>query len=189
MRTWTRLRRLGAIAALLLLGAQAPSAAGLFTSADGGKPEEPTEILADRLINNAAEKYAQFTGAVKATQGNFTITTDELRVYYEGDLFASQGGAAESRITRIVAIGRVHVDSEQYNADADRLEYTPATEILVLTGESARVKSGQSFVSGAKITLNRRDGKAVAEAGPGARVKALLHPEDKDKGAVKKKGD
>jgi lipopolysaccharide transport protein LptA len=189
MRKWTRLHGISALAALLLIGAQAASAAGLLASAESGKAEGPTEILADRLVNHAAEKYAQFTGAVKATQGNFTITTDELRVYYEGDLFASQGGAAESRIIRIVAIGRVHVDSEQYNADADRLEYTPATEILVLTGESARVTSGQSFVSGAKITLNRRDGKAVAEGGPAARVKALLHPEDKEKGAGKKAGD
>ncbi len=183
-----RFQSVVALMAVLLLAAQAAPAAGLFASSGDGKPEGPTEVLADRLVNHASEKYAQFTGAVKATQGNFSITTDELRVYYEGELFTPQGGSPETQITRIVAIGRVHVDSEQYSADADRLEYTPATDILVLTGDSAKVTSGQSFISGAKITLNRRDGKAVAEGGPAARVKALLHPEDKSKEPEKEKG-
>ncbi len=188
MRGWKGLLGMLALAAALLLTAQTAPAAGLFTGPGGGKPEGPTEILADRLVNHPAEKYAQFIGSVKATQSNFSITADELRVYYEGDLFSPQGGSAATQITRIVALGRVHVDSAQYRADADRLEYTPATDVLVLTGENAQVTSGQSFISGSKITLNRRDGQAVAESGPTTRVKARLHPEDKVQEKEKKEG-
>ncbi len=170
-------------AAVLLMAAVVP-AAGLFSAPGGGKSQEPTEILADRLVNHAAEKYAEFTGSVQATQGNFSMTADELRVYYTGDLFNPQGStAAPTEINRIVARGRVHIVSDQYIADADRMEYDPATDVLTLTGESAKVTSGRNYISGSKITLNRRDGKALAESGPATRVKAFLHQDDKGKEA------
>ncbi|MFO7709358.1 MAG: LptA/OstA family protein [Desulfobacterales bacterium] len=162
--------------------ASAVSAAGLFSAPGGGGSQEPTEILADRLVNHSTEKFAEFTGAVKATQGDFSMTSDVLRVYYAGDLFKTQGSpAAATEITRIVASGRVHIVSEQYIADADRVEYDPATDVLTLTGDGAKVTSGRNYISGSKITLNRRDGKALAEGGPATRVKAFLHQEDKGK--------
>jgi lipopolysaccharide export system protein LptA len=177
----------GVVAALaaLLLMASAVSAAGLFSVPGGEKSQEPTEILADRLVNHAADKYAEFTGAVKATQGNFSMSSDELRVYYQGDLLSPRAGSAPTEITRIVATGRVHIVSEQYIADADRVEYDPATDVLTLTGEAAKVTSGRNFISGSKITLNRRDGKALAESGPATRVKAFLHQDDKGKDGEK----
>lgn len=171
---------LSAWAALLLMGS-AVSAAGLFSSQEGQKTQEPTEIQADRLVNHAAEKYAEFTGAVQAVQGTFSMSSDELRVYYEGDLLNPRAGATHSEITRIVASGRVHIVSDQYVADADRVEYEAATDVLTLTGEAATVTSGRNFITGSKITLNRRDGKALAESGPTTRVKAFLHQDDKGK--------
>ncbi len=165
----------------VLLMASAVSAAGLFSAPGGGKPQEPTEVLADRLVNHAADKYAEFTGAVKATQGDFSLSSDELRIYYHGDLLTPQGGSTATEITRIVASGRVHIVSDQYIADADRMEYDPAADVITLTGANAKVTSGRNYISGSKITLNRRDGKALAESGPATRVKAFLHQDDKGK--------
>jgi lipopolysaccharide export system protein LptA len=161
--------------------ASAVSAAGLFSAPGGGKAQEPTEVLADRLVNHAADKYAEFTGAVKATQGDFSLSSDELRIYYQGDLLTPQGGSTATEITRIVASGRVHIVSDQYIADADRMEYDPAADVITLTGANAKVTSGRNYISGSKITLNRRDGKALAESGPATRVKAFLHQDDKGK--------
>lgn len=183
------MRRLSAAAlvAALLVAAHPLSAGGLFAGSAGGAPGGPTEILSDRLVNDPAERLARFSGAVKAVQGDFSISADELRIYYEGDLLTPEAGSNAGRILRIEAEGRVHIESPRYIAEADRMEYTPATDVIVLSGETARVTSGQSFISGSKITLDRRDGKAVAEGGPAVRVKARLHPEDRE--TMKVEGD
>jgi lipopolysaccharide transport protein LptA len=121
------------------------------------------------------------TGAVKATQGNFSITTDTLRIHYEGDLInPPKDTSAKSQVTKMVAIGRVHIVSDQYIADSDRAEYDPATDILTLIGENSRVTSGLNSVTGSKIILNRRDGKSFAESSGTSRVKAVLHQAPKE---------
>jgi lipopolysaccharide transport protein LptA len=162
-------------------GASAAMAAGLFAPTNGGASNEPTEIVSDRLVNNNTEKVAEFTGAVKATQGNFSITADTLRIHYEGDLInPPKDTSAKSQVTKMVAIGRVHIVSDQYIADSDRAEYDPATDILTLIGENSRVTSGLNSVTGSKIILNRRDGKSFAESSGTSRVKAVLHQAPKE---------
>ena len=76
----------GGCRADIFSGASAAIAAGLFAPTGNDASNEPTEIVSDRLVNNNTDKVAEFTGAVKATQGNFSITTDTLRIHYEGDL-------------------------------------------------------------------------------------------------------
>jgi lipopolysaccharide export system protein LptA len=155
-------------------------AAGLLSPAGGGASNEPIEIVSDRLVNNNTDKVAEFTGKVKATQGNFSITSDTLRIYYEGDLInPPKDQPAKSQVTKMVAIGHVHIISDQYIADSDRAEYDPATDVLTLVGENSRVTSGQNSVTGSKIIINRRDGKSVAESSGTSRVKAVLHQEPK----------
>ena len=165
----------------LLSGASAAAAAGLFSPTGGGASNEPTEIVSDRLVNNNTDKVAEFTGAVKATQGNFSITADTLRIHYEGDLInPPKDKSAKSQVTKMVAIGRVHIVSDQYVADSNRAEYDPATDVLTLTGENSRVTSGQNSITGSKIILNRRDGKSFAESSGSSRVKAVLHQGPKE---------
>jgi lipopolysaccharide export system protein LptA len=170
------------VAMAFFSGASTSMAAGLFApTGGGGASNEPTEIVSDRLVNNNTEKVAEFTGAVKATQGNFSITTDTLRIHYEGDLInPPKDTSAKSQVTKMVAIGRVHIVSDQYIADSDRAEYDPATDVLTLIGENSRVTSGQNSITGSKIILNRRDGKSFAESSGSSRVKAVLHQGPKE---------
>jgi lipopolysaccharide transport protein LptA len=168
--------RAAVVAMAFFSGASAAMAAGLFAPTGGGASNEPTEIVSDRLVNNNTEKVAEFTGAVKATQGNFSITTDTLRIHYEGDLInPPKDASAKNQVTKMVAIGRVHIISDQYIADSARAEYDPATDILTLLGENSRVTSGLNSVTGSKIIINRRDGKSFAESSGTSRVKAVLH--------------
>jgi lipopolysaccharide transport protein LptA len=180
-------RRIGILGGVALVatvffgGPAAAAGAGLFSPAGGGAGNEPTEVVADRLVNNAAEKVAEFTGAVKATQGGFSITADTLRIHYEGDLInPPKEASAKSRVTKMVAIGRVHIVSDPYVADSDRAEYDPAADTLTLIGENSRVTSGPNSITGSRIVLNRRDGKALAESSGASRVKAVLHQETKE---------
>lgn len=174
-------------AAILLTGffsiAAAASAAGLFPTDSSGSSKEPIEIVADRMVTNNAERWADFTGSVKATQGKSTMTSDALRIYYEGDLLnPPKGKSTQESIQKIVATGRVHIVTEKYVADAERAEHVLATDIMTLTGANSTVVSGKNTLTGSKIVLNRSTGSAEVESSGTERVKAVFHQEPKAAG-------
>lgn len=175
-------------ATLLLMGwlscAAPVSAAGLLSTDGSGGSKEPIEIVADRLVANNVEKWADFTGSVKATQGKFTMTSDALRVYYEGDLLnPPKDKSTQESIQKIVATGRVHIVTDQYVADAERAEQVAATNTITLTGANSTVVSGKNKLTGSKIVLNRSTGNAEVESSGSERVKALFYQEAKGGGA------
>ena len=185
-------RTLKITAVILLTGffsiTASASAAGLFPTDSSGSTKEPIEIVADRMVTNNAERWADFTGSVKATQGKSTMTADALRIYYEGDLLnPPKGKSAQESIQKIVATGRVHIVTDQYTADAERAEYTPATDVLTLTGPDSTVVSGKNTLTGTKIVLNRSTGSAEVESGGSGRVKAVFHQEPKGAGTPEAK--
>jgi len=168
------------LAATALWPGPAAWPAGLLSPGGSADAQAPIQIVSDRMIANTTEKWADFLGAVVATQGKFSMAADALRIYYEGDLInASQGGSAQERIRRLEATGRVHIVTEQYTADAERAEYLPAADVLTLSGNPSRVVSGKNTLTGSKIVLNRSAGKALVEGGPAERVKAVFFQEEK----------
>lgn len=179
---------LAASAALIMASTAVGRAAGPL-SMPGGDSKEPLEITADRLVTNDAEKFAEFSGSVKAVQGKFTLTADTLRIYYEGDPMNAPKGERSTResIKRIVAGGKVHIVSQEYTADAERAEYLPESDELTLSGPGSRVVSGRNTLSGARIVYNRTQGKAQVESGGGERVKAVFYQEEKEKAPAEEK--
>lgn len=185
---------LGGVLLLAAAGAAvaAPSGkAGLFPATGSQGPSEPIEIVADRLVSNNTEKYAEFSGSVKAVQGKFSITSDTLRVYYEGDLVnpskEKDKSDGKEAIKKIVAAGRVVILTEEYTAESQNAEYLLETDVLTLTGPGSRVTSGKNTITGSKIVLNRGEGKALVESSGPERVKAVLHQEDKGADGLKTK--
>jgi lipopolysaccharide export system protein LptA len=158
-------------------------AAGLFPAAGSENSKDPLEIVADRLVTNDAEKFAEFSGSVKAVQGKFSIVSDTLRIFYAGELMNAPKGAKSSRdaIKKIVASGKVHIETEEYIADAQRAEYVIETDEITLSGPNSRVLSGKNSLSGSKIILNRSQGKAFVESSGNERVKAIFYQEVKEK--------
>jgi lipopolysaccharide export system protein LptA len=90
------------------------------------------------LITNNTEKFAEFVGDVRASQGNLVITSDRLRIYYrdDPDRNKDQTGSQES-IERVVANGNVQVSTEKYKAQTDQAEYDLDTQVFVLIGENS----------------------------------------------------
>jgi lipopolysaccharide transport protein LptA len=169
-----------AVAAMWLCWSTSTWAAGLFSTDGSEASKEPIEIVADRLVANNTEKWADFTGSVKATQGTFTMTSDALRIYYEGDLMnPPKDKSTQQSVQRMVATGRVHIVTDRYVADAERAEHVVATDVLTLTGPNSKVVSGKNTLTGSKIVLIRSEGKAFVEGSGTERVKALFYQEPK----------
>jgi len=161
----------------------------LFGFAEDQPPEkeknqagEQIQIVADKLITNNAEKYAEFIGDVRASQGNLTITSEHLRIYYKDnpDNLQNQSDSQEL-IQRIVASGHVKISSDNYTAETEQAEYDLDSAVLVLKGENSAIKSGKNLITGSKITVHRKDEQIVVERGAEQRVKARFYSKDVQK--------
>ena len=147
---------------------------------------EPIQIVADELMSFNEEKYADFIGNVKVTQGDFTITADKLRIHYRGELLDTENKEREEDIIKkIVATGKVKINSEQYEALADRAEYDTDTGTVILSGENAKVISGKNSISGSVIRLNQQTGQVKVEGSATKRIKAEFFTKGKTSDAFK----
>ena len=149
--------------------AAAPADAG---AAAAGK----IDIRSDRLLIDNEKRVADFSGNVVARQGDTTIEADRLRVYYK-----ESGGESVESLEKIVATGNVRIQFENGLAETPEAVYNMDKRMFVLTGAGSRVVSGNSFISGEKITLRRDDGKVTVEGGQSRQVEAVFYPEDEEK--------
>ncbi len=150
------------------------------TPDDQNRIDKQIEIIADQFTSNNKGKYMDFTGDVRASQGDFVITSEQLRIYYKANPgnTKNQTGNQES-IKQIVASGNVKISSEKYTAQADLVEYDLESTVLVLKGENSTIRSGKNLITGSIITVNREDGQIKVERGSEKRVKALFYSKEK----------
>ena len=147
---------------------------------------EPIQIVADELISYNDEKYAEFVGNVKVTQGNLTITSDKLIVHYEGELLETDNKSGDEEILKkIIAVGNVIIDSEDYHAEADRAEYDRTAKTVMLTGKNTKAVSGKNSITGSKITYHQESGQVRVESSGTKRIKAEFFTKDKTSDAFK----
>ena len=177
------LNRLRWLATIALVAAAALFANSTWAAdePETGQPEnEPIQIVADKLISYNEDKYAEFIGNVKVTQGDFTITSDKLRIYYQGELLENEKkDSDEELLKKIIATGNVKISSEQYHAEADNAEYDTAAKTVILSGENSKVISGKNSITGSKITLNQKSGQVKVESSGTKRIKAEFFTKEK----------
>jgi len=117
---------------------------------------------------------------VKAQQGNSEIRSDSLKIFYKQDLSNREKPAAgEEAIEKIIAAGNVKILFDDKMAVSEEAVYVMGTQVLMLSGPTARVTSGNDSISGAKITLYRTTGKIDIEGGKENRVEAIFYPGEK----------
>ncbi len=143
---------------------------------DENQMGEQVQIVADKLITNNEEKYAEFIGDVRARHGNFAINSEHLRIYYKDNPanLKNQTGSQEL-IKRIVASGNVKISSDKYMAETELAEYDLESTVLVLKGENSTIKNGNNLITGSKITIYRKDDQIIVERGAEKRVKAVFY--------------
>lgn len=173
------LRAIFALALMVALGSALASVSGFAQDGKSAKKNEsagePIKISADRLDSNPVEKYAEFIGNVKATQADYVITSNSLKIYYEGDLInRNKESSDKDMLKKIVASGNVKVNSKQFNAKTERLEYDFITQTLELSGRGSTITMGKNSIAGSKITYYRAEQRFKVEGGSDKRVNAVF---------------
>ena len=143
---------------------------------------QPIEIVSDRLQVDQDQQIATFTGNVNAVQGEMTLRSNLLRVFYadsgksqgggKSQNAGSAGGGAQS-IKRIEAEGDVVLTQPGETAQGDRGVYDPVAETLVLESNVVLTR-GENVVRGSRLDSNLATGVSVVSAQPGKRVRALF---------------
>ena len=156
-----------------------------FSQAEDKSPvnlrqEERIKISADTLTVDNESKIAEFTGNVKAQQGADNLRSDVLRIYYKGGLGEKEKNVSgQDVIDRIIATGNVKIRFDDTVAVSDEAVFISAEQVLILSGPSTRVISGNDSISGEKITLYRESGKINIEGSTQTRVEAIFYPGEK----------
>ncbi|MHB2167390.1 lipopolysaccharide transport periplasmic protein LptA [Alsobacter sp. R-9] len=194
-----------AAALAVILAAVAPGAPALAQAqkkAAGGPPgfgsnsKEPIQIDADKLEVFSKEQRAVYSGNVIAVQGETTIKSATMIVFYDrqnqtpagqpasGQAAASptadgEGGTA---LRRVEAKGGVTVISKDQVATGNEGVFDRQSNKIILTGNVA-LSQGENVTKGEKLVYDTETGVAVVESGataPGGRVRGVFVPgEDK----------
>ena len=150
--------------------------------AKGGGSDEPIEISSDRLVLEQNQQLATFTGNVDAVQGDTTLRTDKLRVFYTSDEEREASGSQQS-VKRLEADGNVIIIQPGETAEGDSGVYDLVTGKMVLIGNVV-LTQGKSVVKGDRLDSDRNTGVSVVSvnkpaegSAKPARVRALFVPE------------
>ena len=192
----------GAFGAILLAGVLAASAqtpvakrapGGTGTFGSGSK--EPISVEADHLEVFDKEKRAVYSGNVVVVQGESTMKSGKMIVFYAND---GQEGTSQPAQNAAPALGNGNslrrletyegttIVSKDQIAVGNQGVYDKETNRMILTGNVALTQNG-NVTKGEKLVYDLNTGVAVVEAAPNSgRVKSLLVPNsNEDKGNPK----
>ncbi len=177
------LMALAIIVVLSPADAQQPKAKSLTGVFGGfaGDTNAPIDIEADRLVVSDNKKMAVFTGNVKAVQGEFTLRTPRLEVYYSSGSPASGAKSASgSEIRSLKALQKVQVTSgPDQSATGDEAVFDVLAQTVVLTGKVV-VKQGKNIITGERLFIDLKNNTTRLDPGRGGgakpgRVKMIIH--------------
>ncbi len=143
-----------------------------------GTSNTPMHIEADRMISQEEENSVVFFGNVDARQGDITIHSEEMTVYYtqKGE---QNGEKGSSQVKHLICKKGVEIVQEDWLGTGKEMEYFADERKVILSGE-AKAWQGQNMISGKTITYYLDDKRSVVEqdATQSSRVKAVLYPEE-----------
>lgn len=199
------------LALALALALAGPQAALAFNTPT--KTDQPIHVVSDRLEVDNKTQVANFIGSVKAVQGDVTINSDTLEVYYDRDAADQAAAPAPAqaapaaapaagqeapatpeqgladgggKVRKVVAIGHVKIVQQDRVAVGQRATYWAGGRKILLEGQ-ATVWRGKNQVSGEQITVFLDEDRSVVHSAPGKRVSVTIIPEDdQQKGPAKK---
>lgn len=130
---------------------------GPVSALKGHDANAPIDVASDRIEVQDRADRAIFAGNVKVRQSDLTLDTERLTVAY-----TSAGGL---QIDRLDASGGVIVRSPSETARGDFGVYDINRRIITLIG-GVQLQRGDSRISGARLTIDMNNGRAVVDGGP-----------------------
>lgn len=186
-----------AVAALTLTGAAvaqqrnakpAPSGPPNALQGFSQNRDQPVHIQAAKLEVHDKQQIATFSGDVRVKQGDTTMRTRILKVYYERDKnegkakaktikAATPGPGGEQRIRRLEAIGKVVVNQKDQTASGRLGVFDMKANTVTLSGNVVMTQ-GKNVLRGDRLVVNLTSGVSRIESGKGGsgRVEGLFVP-------------
>ncbi|AMN56126.1 hypothetical protein ACP90_20985 [Labrenzia sp. CP4] len=174
---------IAAAAALLAGSAHAQTFSDAFAGF-GSNDGEPIEIEASELRVEDNNNTATFVGDVLVTQGETSLKTQRLKVFYVGSgAEKTEESAVQQKISKLEAAGGVFITSKDQTAKGDEASFDMNKEVMVMTGKEVVLSQGPNVVVGNRLTVNLKTGQANLSAGNGkvsgqgsGRVKVRIQP-------------
>lgn len=140
--------------------------------------DQPIQIESDKLEIQENNKRAIFTGNVTVTQGDTTLKSGIMTVYYNGS--AADGGAMTSSgdIDRIEVDKKVLLRTATQTATADSGTFNMAQETALLEGKQVVLTQGDNIFIGCRLRVNMRTSEAQLDS-CGGRVRIQLDPKSR----------
>jgi lipopolysaccharide export system protein LptA len=140
--------------------------------------EQPVHIKSTSLEVRDKQKRATFIGDVHVAQGDTTMKSHTLDVFYDQEAAPGQPKAAQAaqpesgQIRRLEAKGNVVVTQKDQIATGDTAVFDTAANTVTLTGNVV-VTQGQNVLKGGRLTVNLTTGVSFFE-GMGGPVSGLF---------------
>ena len=191
----TTIALIGALAgpAAVALVFAPPLAAQTISNTFGGLSEsskDPIDIESDLLVVHDKEKYATFSGSVKAVQGTTTLRAKELNVHYVGGDRLAPGGAKKegeaeappatkvadaagaggaaaadknTQITKIEARGDVVITSDKDQTTTSDWALYDLPSQMVTVGGNVVLTQGKNVLKGDRLVIDLKTGESRFE--------------------------
>lgn len=175
---------LGVIAGLVLADpARAQMVTGVPNALQGFSVnrEQPVHIKSTTLEVRDKQKRATFIGDVHVAQGDTTMKSNTLDVFYDQEAAPGQPKAAPpaqpegGQIRRLEAKGNVVVTQKDQIATGDTAVFDTTINTVTLAGNVV-VTQGQNVLKGGRLTVNLTTGVSFFEGSQGGPVSALFLP-------------
>lgn len=142
--------------------------------------DQPVRINADSLEVRDKDKVAVFSGNVLVTQGDTTLRSKDLAVFYEGSVGQQSGGeqkgvepAQKGQIKKLEATGGVVVKTKEQTATGDSGTFEMKSNTVTLVGKPVVLTQGPNVIRGQKLVVDLISGVSRFEGG---RVESLIVP-------------
>lgn len=147
------------VAAFAAVPAAAQSTLAESLSGFSGNSDKPINIESDSLEVRDKEQTAIFTGNVRVVQGDVTLKTKVLKVWYEGKV----GAAGQQQIRKLDADGKVLVTTRDQTTTGNHATFDMKTQIITMTGDVI-LSQGKNVLKGDRLVVDLNTGRSHLEA-------------------------
>lgn len=157
------------------------ASAGGVIAADVGSGErnkQPIQIKSNALTTDSAKRTATFTGKVVARQGDVTIYSDRLVIFYSDK-------EKQNEVDKVEAFGNVRILQGDKIGLGGHGVYV-SKEGKIILDDNPKVYQGEDEVAGKVITYFLDSQRSEVTSDPDSRVLVIIHPKEKGKDGNKK---